>query len=297
MKSALVSIKILTSMLKIISLTMCILGGEVIYACNPMENPQEERLYALLDGINGWIGTENDIWLGGNVHHIKLEFTSSEVEKNFYDLWYEVGATPTVMNLSKKMKAAPCLYAIGTLVQTKSKLTSEDMPSEENYPTLRIRHWFVVVPYLLSKNPLVEGQPLEVDIKQHLPQNDVSKDLSIKSSKKHEYSVTNANTEPIKDIHQHVGLYPVIGMETESKEVVVLLSGCTEHPLQCKVQFKSKGEELKFFQKDNQQKIDDAQRMGITPIFYLIGRYDMKNKEFIADKFLHEEEIMQEMAH
>ena len=282
-------------MLKTISLTMCILGGEVVYACNPMENPQEERLYALLDGINGWIGTENDIWLGGNVHHIKMEFISSEVKKNFEDLWYEVGATPTAMNLSKKMKAAPCLYVIGALVQTKSKLTSED--SEENYPTLRIRHWFVVVPYLLSKNELVEGQPLEVDIKQHLPQNDDSGDLSIKSSKNHEYSVTKANTEPIKDIHQHVGLYPVIGMETESKEVVVLLSGSAEPPLQCKVQFKSKGEELKFFQKNNQQKIDDAQRMGITPIFYLIGRYDMIKKEFIADKFLHEKEIMQEVAH
>lgn len=284
-------------MLKIISLTMCILGGEVVYACNPMENPQEERLYALLDGINGWIGTENDIWLGGNVHHIKMEFISSELEKSFDDLRYEVGATPTAMNQSEKMKAAPCLYAIGTLTLPKSQQPAENKQSEENYLTLRIRHWFVVVPYLLSKNELVEGQDLEVDIKQHLPQNDVSRDLSIKSSKKHEYSVTNANTEPIKDIHQHVGLYPVIGMETESKEVVVLLSGSAEHPLQCKVQFKSKGEELKFFQKNNQQKIDDAQRMGITPIFYLIGRYDMKKKEFIANKFLHEKEIMQEMAH
>lgn len=282
-------------MLKAISLVMCILGGEVVYACNPVENSQEERLYALLDGINGWIGIENDIWLGEEVRPIKMEFISSEVQKNFDDLLYEIGGTPTAMNQSGKMKAAPCLYAIGTLAQPKSKQPFENKQNERNNPTLRIRYWFVVVPYLLSKNPLVEGQDLEVDIKQHLylPQIDACGGIFLKSCKQHEYSLTTADVEPPNDYHQLIGLYPVVEMELESEEVVVLLSGvCIQH-LHCKVQFKDKEEAVRFFQKGNQQKINDAKRMGEPPAFYLVGRYDMKEKKFIADRFMCEKEITQ----
>lgn len=292
MRSMLISKQILVGMLKAILFAVCILGGGV-YACNPTEKPEEEGLYALLDGINGWIGIENDIWLGGGVHHIKMEFISSELQKSFDDLWYEVGATPTAMNQSEKMKAAPCLYAIGTLTPPKSQQPAENKQSEENYLTLRIRHWFVVVPYLLSKNPLVEGQDLEVDIKQHLPQKDAGGGGFLKSSKQHEYSLTTADVEPLNDYHQLIGLYPVIEMELESEEVVVLLSGvCIPH-LHCKVQFKDKEEAVRFFQKDNQQKINDAKRMGEPPTFYLVGRYDMKEKKFIADRFMCEKEITQ----
>lgn len=39
--------------------------------------------------------------------------------------------------------------------------------------------------------------------------------------------------------------------------------------------------------------MNDAKRMGEPPTFYLVGRYDMIEKKFIADRFMCEKEITQ----
>ncbi len=278
--------------------------------------PEEKMVYPLVRGISCDNGLENDVWIGGRKLDVFMRFDTPQEARDFHALRYEVGGTPNALNQEGKHKVAPCLYVVGTLSpaedvekerqERKNRRThpaARYMAERENKsPILHIKYWFITTPFLMSKDTLVDWIPLRVNVHDHLTDETTGmkfcpksrgkrKKLTSESGERHELRITD-NKE---NSHLQEGLFPVIGMDLIEHRVTLLLAGSDTVPLQCAVQFKNGQQSEDFFSAINRKKIEESRQVGLPPVFYLIGRYDMEQKMFIASRWFEESQIRSEI--
>jgi len=276
--------------------------------------PEEIMVYPLVRGISCDNGLENDVWLGSKKLEVFMQFDTPQEARDFHALRYEVGGTPNSLNQEGKHRVAPCLYVIGTLspaeeeseAAKKNKRTRPDARYLEEmankFPILHIKYWFITTPFLMSKDALVDWIPLNVNVYEHLVDEAIGMKFCPESCGKCEKLIRELGerhelciTENKGDSRLQEGLFPVIGMDTNEHQATLLLAGSDTNPLQCAVQFEN-GQQLgEFFSVTNWKKIEKSRQVGLPPVFYLIGRYDMRKKTFIAKKWIEESQIRSEI--
>ena len=280
------------------------------------EFPKERMVYPLVQGISCDKGLENDVWLGDKRLEVLMQFDTPQEARDFHALRYEVGGTPDALNQEGKHRVAPCLYVVGTLssaeeaAKTRQKKKNRQTRPDDRYmeegenksPVLHIKYWFITTPFLMSKNALVDWMPLQVNVQEHLADEATGmkscpeahgkrETFTRESGERHERRIT----ENKGDSRLHEGLFPVIGMDTNEQRATLLLAGSDTPPLPCTVQFKNGQQAEDFFSVANRRKIEQAVKDGLPPVFYLIGRYDMEQKTFVAGKWIEESQIRSEI--
>ena len=202
------------------------------------------------------------------------------------------------------MVPAPPLYALGSM-QSIDEYVGKTIEGSAHYykaGKLHISHWVVVTPYLSSvKEKIGKGwRPVAYTIRTQFPEKGLSRELR-EFYEKFEYHVTKYTPTELKNYRMHKGLYPVIDLDLEKESAVILYAAShgtypEDHPgFKCSVQFRGKEESEGFFTPDTAEKISKARQSGEPPVIYLVGRYDAKQKVFIAEKWMEEAQIISDI--
>ena len=204
------------------------------------------------------------------------------------------------------MVPAPPLYALGSMqsIDEYKALGKAEKSIVYYYKAgkLHINHWVVVTPYLSSvKEKIGEvWRPVAYTIRTQFPDKGLSRELR-EFYEKFEYHVTKYTPTELKNYRMHKGLYPVIDLDSEKESAVILYAASRgtypeDHPgFKCSVQFRGKEESEGFFTPDTAEKISKARQSGEPPVIYLVGRYDAKQKVFIAEKWMEEAQIISDI--
>lgn len=203
------------------------------------------------------------------------------------------------------MVPAPPLYALGSMqsIDEYKALGKAEKSIVYYYKAgkLHINHWVVVTPYLSSVKKEIGGVLTGACmIRTQFPEKGLSRELR-EFYEKFEYHVTKYTPTELKNYRMHKGLYPVIDLDLEKESAVILYAASLgtypeDHPgFKCSVQFRGKEESEGFFTPDTAEKISKARQSGEPPVIYLVGRYDAKQKVFIAEKWMEEAQIISDI--
>ena len=203
------------------------------------------------------------------------------------------------------MVPAPPLYALGSMqsIDEYKALGKAEKSIVYYYKAgkLHINHWVVVTPYLSSVKKEIGGVLTGACmIRTQFPEKGLSRELR-EFYEKFEYHVTKYTPTELKNYRMHKGLYPVIDLDLEKESAVILYAAShgtypEDHPgFKCSVQFRGKEESEGFFTPDTAEKISKARQSGEPPVIYLVGRYDAKQKVFIAEKWMEEAQIISDI--
>ena len=201
------------------------------------------------------------------------------------------------------MVPAPPLYALGSMQSIDEYMgkTKEGIVVYDKAGKLHINHWVVVTPYLSSVKKEIGGVLTGACmIRTQFPEKGLSRELR-EFYEKFEYHVTKYTPTELKNYRMHKGLYPVIDLDLEKESAVILYAAShgtypEDHPgFKCSVQFRGKEESEGFFTPDTAEKISKARQSGEPPVIYLVGRYDAKQKVFIAEKWMEEAQIISDI--
>ena len=202
------------------------------------------------------------------------------------------------------MVPAPPLYALGSMqsIDEYMGMTKEGIVIYDKEGKLHINHWVVVTPYLSSVKEKIRKvwRPVAYTIRTQFPEKGLSRELR-EFYEKFEYHVTKYTPTELKNYRMHKGLYPVIDLNLEKKSAVILYAASRgTYPedhlgFKCSVQFRGKEESEGFFTPDTAEKISKARQSGEPPVIYLVGRYDAKQKVFIAEKWMEEAQIISDI--
>lgn len=273
-------------------------------SCHERELPNEEGCYPEL--LPTCDGRSSFIWHQNEAQWVVLHFQNALDERMYFDSSFEIRLAPDALNSYGKTQAPPCVYFVGNFCSAEDhEIELEDY--EKGRPILYVKKWFFLPPlYELDSELAVLVDIDKTKKKEKLEKSDLgwrSKeelqaiyhipfDLDLHNENIVRLTMQRYSTAPhYTHYHIHDFVYPVVGMDTETRKVDLLLA-CNDESktrLKCDIKFPDNPKKMNaFFSKENVDRVKHSHRHKSAPRLFVIGKYDSEQKTFLAKDFITE---------